>query len=231
LAFLFWLNGREPAVLTPPTIPQQTCRSRQTIFICYHDVMYGLGFIATVIGIIGGIPYILNTLKKKTKPHRFAWLIFLILSIIAFASQFALGARASLIFYGWFVINNVILFSLSMRKNGGYGDINTVNIICFVLAMVAVVLWKTTDSALLALICVLIADGIGAILIVVKAYKHPHTETMAMWAMGSVATLLNILAVGSTEVSLLAAPTQVFLFNVAIVVAILLGKRLRANHS
>ena len=186
---------------------------------------YGLGLIATVIGLIGGLPYIYNAFKRKTKPHRFAWLIFLILSIISFASQFALGARASLIFYGWFVINNVILFSLSMRKNGGYGDVNAVNVISFCLAIAAIALWKTTNSPLVALICTLVADGIGALLIVIKAYKHPHTETIIMWQAGSVATFLNVLAVGKLDPAILAAPVQVFLFNLAIVIAILLGRQ------
>lgn len=189
--------------------------------------MYGLGLIATIIGIIGAIPYIRDTYRKKTKPHRFAWLIFLILSIIALASQFSLGARASLIFYCWFVINNLLLFGLSLRRDAGYGDINPLNIFCLILATIAIILWKSTDSALLALLCVLIADGIGAILILVKAYTHPRTETMAMWALGSIATFLNVLAVGSTKIELLAAPTQVFLFNIGIVIAILAGRSLQ----
>lgn len=187
--------------------------------------MYGLGLIATLIGIAGGIPYIYNSIRRKTKPHRIAWGIFLVLSIISFASQLSLGARASLIFYGWFVINNVILLSLSLRKNAGYGDVTPLNIFCICMAALAIVLWKTTDSALLALICTLIADGIGALLIVIKSYQHPETETITMWYAGSVATFLNVLAVGSLKASILAAPIQVFLFNVAIVVAILMGRK------
>lgn len=188
--------------------------------------MYGLGLIATVIGIAGGLPYIYDTFRRKTKPHRVAWAIFLVLSIISFASQFSLGARASLIFYGWFVMNNLILTTLSLRKNGGYGDVSPLNIFCVILAAAAIVLWKTTDSALLALICTLVADGIGALLIVIKSYQHPETETIIMWYTGSIATFLNVLAVGSWNASILAAPVQVFSFNVAIVIAILLGRRM-----
>jgi hypothetical protein len=154
-----------------------------------------------------------------------AWLIFLILSIIAFSSQYKLGARASLIFYGWFVINNIILLSLSLRKNAGYGDVNMVNVVSFGLAIAAILLWRSTHSALTALICTLIADGIGALLIVIKAYKHPQTETIFMWKLGSIAAFLNVLAVGKWQASILAAPVQVFLFNVAIVLAILLGRK------
>lgn len=187
--------------------------------------MYGLGLVATIIGIAGGIPYIYNTIRRKTKPHRIAWAIFLVLSIISFASQLSLGARASLIFYGWFVINNVILLSLSLRKGGGYGGVTPINIFCICMAALAILLWKTTDSALLALICTLIADGIGALLIVIKSYLHPETETITMWYAGSVATFLNVLAVGTWKASIPAAPIQVFLFNVVIVIAILVGRK------
>lgn len=195
--------------------------------IRYDQIMYELGVLATVLGIIGGIPYIYNTYKKKTKPHRVAWIIFLILSIISFASQYALGARPSLIFAGWFVINNLILVLLSLRKNGGYGDVNPVNVISFLLAVMSIAVWQTTSSALLALVCVLIADGIGATLILIKSYKHPHTETAFMWVLGSVATLLNVLAVGKMDLVLLVSPIQIFLFNIGIVSAIYLGRKVK----
>lgn len=189
--------------------------------------MYGLGLIATLIGMVGALPYIYNAYRRKTKPHRVAWIIFLILSIISFASQFSLGARASLIFFAWFVLNNLILVALSLRKNGGYGDVNFVNILSLILAVASIVLWKTTNSPLVALICVLIADGIGALLIVIKSYKHPHTETIFMWYLGIIAGFLNILAVGKLDASQLAAPVQLFLFNVAIVAAILIGRQVK----
>lgn len=195
---------------------------------CYHEPMeLSFGVIATALGIIGAIPYIRDTYRKKTKPHRIAWFLFLVLSIIALTSQFALGARESLIFYTWFVVNNSIIFGLSLRKKNGYGDISKLNVFYLLLAILAIIVWKTTDSPLLALICVLIADGIGALLILIKSYKHPGTETMAMWLLGSIASLLNLLAVGSWNIELLAAPLQIFLFSVGIVVAILLGRRLK----
>ena len=186
-----------------------------------------LGIIATALGIVGAVPYIYDTYHKKTKPHRVAWLLFLILSIIALTSQYALGARESLIFYAWFVVNNTIIFSLSLRKKGGYGDVSKLNVFCFLLAVLAIAIWKTTDSALLALICVLIADGIGALLVLVKAYKHPGTETTIMWVLGAVASFLNVLAVGSWQPELIAAPLQIFLFSVGIVLAIVMGKKLK----
>ncbi len=191
--------------------------------------MFSLGVAATAIGIIGGIPYIYDTYKKKTKPHRFAWFIFLILSVLALLTQYSLGARESLVFYTWFVVNNVILLGLSLRKNGGYGDLSKTNVICLLLALTAIVLWRLTDSALLALVCVLIADGIGAMLILVKSYRHPQTETLSMWLLGGIATFLNILAANTLEPAILASPVQIFIFNIGIVAAILVGRSMKKN--
>lgn len=192
--------------------------------------MNELGLAATLIGIVGAIPYIYDTYRRKTKPHRLAWIIFLILSVISFASQYALGARASLFFFGWFVINNLILVTLSLRKNGGYGDVSFTNIVCFVLAISSIILWQTTNSPLVALICVLIADGIGALLIVIKSFKHPHSETIFMWILGIVSSFLNVLAVGKMDIPLLAAPIQLLIFNIAIVLAILMGKKVSSKR-
>lgn len=190
---------------------------------------YSLGLIASILGVVGAVPYIYDTYRYKTKPHRLAWILFLILSIISFASQFSLGARASLFFFGWFAINNTIIVGLSLRKNSGYGDISPLNVVCFLLAAMAIVLWKTTDSPLIALVCVLIADGIGALLIVIKSYKYPHTETIFMWYVGIVASFINILAVGEFSPTLLAAPVQLFIFDIAIVAAIIIGRRVKTE--
>ncbi len=187
-----------------------------------------LGISASLLGIVGAIPYIIDSYRRKTIPHRFAWFIFLVISIISFASQYALGARASLFFAGWFICNNVIIFSLSMRKNGGYGGVTTINIIGLVMALIGIVLWVTLSSPLAALLSVLAAEIIGALMIVIKIYKHPGSETLIMWALGTVASGLNILAVGKLDFALLSFPVYLFVANIAIVSAALLGTR--AGH-
>lgn len=187
------------------------------------------GITAGILGVIGAFAYIRDTYTKKTLPHRFAWLIFLILSVVSFASQAALGAEASLFYAGWFVVNNIIIVSLSFRKNGGYGNINTINVVCLVIALGGIILWKTLSSPLLALISVLIADGIGAVMIVIKSYKYPQSETLIMWVLGIVASGLAALSVGRWDPALLASPIQLLLFNVAIVLAIFMGKQVRSG--
>lgn len=183
------------------------------------------GLSASVLGIFGAAVYIKDTYQRKTLPHRFAWFIFLIISIISFASQYELGARSSLFFAGWFICNNIIIFSLSLREKGGHGGITTINIIGLALALVGILFWIVLSSPLAALLSVLAAEIIGATMIVFKIYKAPQSETLVMWATGIVASGLNILAVGKLDFALLAFPTYLFIANCAIVLAALLGVR------
>lgn len=46
-----------------------------------------LGYLAVVIGIVSYIPYITNIFRGKTKPHAFSWLVWAVLTGIAFAAQ------------------------------------------------------------------------------------------------------------------------------------------------
>jgi hypothetical protein len=181
------------------------------------------GIAAAVLGIAGSAPCIYNTIHGKIKPHRVTWLILLALSVISFASQFALGARASLFLFGWLVVNNLIMVGLAFRRNGRYG-VTPANVVCFALAVAGVWSWQITESALAALVCVLFADGINGWLIVVKSLRHPHTETLGLRSLGVVACTLNVLAVDAFDVILLAATVQLLILNVLIVAAILLGR-------
>ena len=191
--------------------------------------VYGIS--ALIFGIIGAFAYIRDSYLKKTKPHRFAWFIFLIISIISFASQFALGAKASLYFAGWFVCNNIIVLSLSFRKDSGYGGVTKINIIGLALAIIGIIFWQILSSPLVALISVLIAEIIGAIMIVAKSFKDPQTETIIMWVLGTVASLLNIFAVGRLDWALLAFPIYLFVANITIVSAIILGRKYHPNKN
>lgn len=182
------------------------------------------GLWAGLLGIIGASAYIRDTYRRKTTPHRFAWFIFLVISVISFASQYALGGTAQLYFAGWFVCNNIIILSLSLRKGSGYGGFTKMNVIGLTLAIIGIILWRVLSSPLAALLSVLVAEIIGAILIAIKSFRAPRTETALMWVLGIVASFLNILSVGKLDWALLAFPIYLFVADVTIVLAIWLGR-------
>jgi hypothetical protein len=183
------------------------------------------GIAAGCLGVVGAATYIYDIYKGKVKPHRFAWVIFWLLSFISFVAQVKLGAKASLYYAGWFVINNTVVVALSLRKNKGYGGIEKENIIGFCLAILGIVLWKSFSSPLLGLLSSLTADAIGASMIIIKSYKYPQTETVSMWILGIAASILMMLSVGTLNFALLAQPMYLFIASGLVVMAITLGKR------
>ena len=59
-----------------------------------------LGLLAGVVGIADTIPYVRDTVRGTTRPHRGTWLIWSVLAIVVCLSQRADGASWSLIMAG-----------------------------------------------------------------------------------------------------------------------------------
>ena len=56
-----------------------------------------LGLLAGVVGIADTIPYVRDTVRGSTRPHRGTWLIWSVLAMVVCLSQRADGASRSLI--------------------------------------------------------------------------------------------------------------------------------------
>src|SRR5438105_2756570 len=57
-----------------------------TLYMDYKEI---LGFASTIIAIISYLPYLNDIATNKTKPHTITWLIWGILTTIAFVGQIA----------------------------------------------------------------------------------------------------------------------------------------------
>ena len=73
-----------------------------------------LGVLAALVGIANTVPYVRDTVRRSTRPHRGTWLIWSMLAIVVCLSQRADGASRSLVMAGTHaVLNAVIFFSRS----------------------------------------------------------------------------------------------------------------------
>lgn len=182
-----------------------------------------LGYLSGVIVLIGYIPYVRDILAKKTKPQRTSWFIWLILGGIAFFSQLAEGASSSLWMPGVQTIAVLLVFLLSIKN--GMGGFEKRDKISLVLAGLGLLIWILSKEAIFALLMTIFADLMGGILSVIKSYEEPESETMITWVCDAISGLLAALAVGSFDVVLWLYPMYILLINLAVIVAIILGKR------
>lgn len=181
------------------------------------------GYISALFVVLSSIPYIIDILRKKTKPHRVTWLIYTVLSSIAFFSQLAKGATDSLWLSGFITIDVTLCFLLSLKY--GVGGVAKKDIVVFLFAALGLVAWYLTNEAAIALYIVILIDMAGSYLTLEKAYKQPETETFIMWFFSAIAAFFAMLAVGSLNIILLSYPLAILLIDGSIATAILLGKR------
>ena len=88
-----------------------------------------LGVLAVLVGIADTIPYVRDTLRGATRPHRGTWLIWSVLAIVVCASQRADGATWSLLMAGAQGVLTSLVFFLAIgggEPGGGRGPASTI---------------------------------------------------------------------------------------------------------
>ncbi len=171
-----------------------------------------LGVLAAVIGVVGTLPYVRDTLRSVTRPHRGAWLIWSTLAVVAFLSQRADGASWSAVMCGAQALTNGAVFVLAFRR--GTGAVTLGDRLLLLLAAVGVAGWLATDDPLIATGCVIAADFVAAGLMLPKSWCDPGSETLSTFVLASISGVLAAGAAGSP--SLLVYPVYYCLVNAAL---------------
>jgi hypothetical protein len=187
-----------------------------------------LGVLAGVVGIADTIPYVRDTIRGSTRPHRGTWLIWSVLAIVVFLSQRADGATWSLIMAAAQAVLTGAIFLLSIRR--GEGGLSPADVLMLTLAGGGVIGWIVADEPVIATACVVAADLIGAAMMVPKTYRDPGSETLATFALASLSGALATGAVGTLDPSLLLYPVYYCLANGALAVLIHHRRRLLASR-
>ena len=187
-----------------------------------------LGVLAGVVGIADTIPYVRDTIRGSTRPHRGTWLIWSVLAIVVFLSQRADGATWSLIMAAAQAVLTGAIFLLSIRR--GEGGLSPADVLMLTLAGGGVIGWIVADEPVIATACVVAADLIGAAMMVPKTYRDPGSETLATFALASLSGALATGAVGTLDPSLLLYPAYYCLANGALAVLIRQRRRRLASR-
>lgn len=163
------------------------------------------------LGAAESLPYVRDTVRRVTVPHRGSWLIWSVLEVVAVESQRADGARWSLIPLVTQAIGTWLVFVLSLRL--GSGGLSRVDLGLIALAAAGVVGWIVADEPVIATACVIAADFVAAVMMLPKAWHDPESETLSTYAIASMAGAMSVGAVATMSPALLAYPIYFSLVN------------------
>lgn len=190
------------------------------------DYKIFLGIVATVIGFIGYVPYIRDTLKGATKPHVFSWFLWSLMEGIVFFAQISKGAGVGAWVTGTGSLVTLFIAVLAWRSPDK--QITKWDWAAFAGAIIGIILWRTTHNPLSAVIFVSVADALAYAPTYRKAWSKPQEETLIEYALASVKWLVSIFALQSLNLTTWLYPaTLVFTNALFVAVSLIRRKTLR----
>ena len=181
--------------------------------------------ISAVLIFIAAPPYVIDTIKGKTRPERVTWLIFSVLGLIAFGSQLALGASWSLVFSGLDTAASILVFVLAIKY--GVGGHTRLDISALVVAGIGVIIAVVAKEPVISLLGVILADLSGMALTIKKTFISPKTETTVSWLLVATASLFGMLTIGKLSYGILLYPFYLMIANYSVPITQLLSRSLR----
>jgi hypothetical protein len=182
------------------------------------SLAHWLVIISAAISFSGAAVYIRDMIRGKSKPNLVTWGLWAFAPLIATGA--ALSANADLwatlrIFISGFSPLLVFLAAFFVRQ--GYWKLSKFDYICGALSLVALGVWIVADSPIFAILLAAIADIFATIPTIIKAWKHPETETLYTYFVGIFAASIIFPAIpvwnienAAFQIYLLVANTTMF---------------------
>lgn len=182
-----------------------------------------IGIVAGILGLIGYIPYIMSILKNKTRPNKASWFIWTVVGgLLAFSYMAEGDPNAIWLPLGYF-FGPLIVAILSLRY--GYAVWSKLDKICIIVAIISIIPWLLSKSAIITLLINVVIDAAGGIPTIVKSYREPETEDFTAWLIFFIANTMQLFAVSVWNLS---AIYPIYLFFLAgIIVALIIKDKIK----
>ena len=169
--------------------------------------------IGAVIASLGGFYYLYETITGKAKPNRVTWLLWGLFPMIIFIAQRVQGVEGLswVTFAAGFTPFLILLASFLNKK--AYWKTEPKDYYLMAAAVVGIVLWLLTDNPNLAILFALAADLFAGLPTVIKAYKHPATESWIAYGISAVGFGLSILSIQTFSFESAAFVIYLFIIN------------------
>lgn len=155
--------------------------------------------VASILAIIGNIPYLRDILKKKVHPHPYTWLVWSIVSCIIFFGQVSKGAGIGAMPTAASEIFTILIFLFSIKY--GFKKINKIDNIFLILALIGIIPWLITKDPTISVIIAVSIDLIAFTPTIRKTWLYPKTETPLLYFTNIIRHILMLLALKSYNIA------------------------------
>lgn len=155
--------------------------------------------IAAILAVVGNVPYCIDIIKRRVKPHAYSWFVWAIVSGIVFFGQIEKGAGLGAIPTFAAEIFTFINFGLSLKY--GYRQITRSDTYFLVLALAAIAIWIMTSDPTYSVLIAVIIDVIAFIPTIRKTWLEPKTESPTLYTMNVIRHVLALFSMQAYNIA------------------------------
>lgn len=151
--------------------------------------------IGAIIASLGGLYYLYETILGTAKPNRVTWLLWAVFPMITFVAQRvqAVEGVSWATFVSGFVPLVIVVASFFNRK--AYWRTRPLDYGCMVLGIAGIVLWAVMKTPNVAILFAVLADFAAAVPTLLKAYRHPETESWIAYGISAFGFIVSMSAI------------------------------------
>jgi hypothetical protein len=155
--------------------------------------------IAALLAVAGNIPYVIDILKGRVKPHAYTWFVWTIVSAIVFFGQLMKGAGVGALPTAASEIFTLIIFLLSLKY--GFRGVTRIDTFFLLAALAGIIPWALTNDPTISVIIAVSIDVIAFIPTFRKTWVEPKTETPVLYGMNVVRHILALFSMQAYNVA------------------------------
>lgn len=137
------------------------------------------------------LPYLIDVIKKRTKPRIVTWMTWGTLMSIAAATSIVEKQYSTVVLLLSSAVGSFAIVILGIKS--GDKKFEKLDIACLIGVVVGIILWQIFNSPSIGALAMVLIDFIGGIPTTMHAWKKPNEETWLtffMCLLGSICTLL-----------------------------------------
>ena len=151
--------------------------------------------VGAVLVTIGGVSYLIDTLQGRNQPNKVTWLLWGVAPLMAFAAQVSEGVGIAAVATFAVGAMPLAIFAASFVNQRSVWHTTAFDLVCGVLSVLGLLLWAVTSDANLAILFAIFADFAAAVPTIIKAWRHPETESSVFFWLGIVNASIGLLIV------------------------------------
>ena len=179
-----------------------------------------LVFVAAVTTLLAAFAYIRSMLNGNAKPNRVTWLMWAIAPFFATAAEISKGV-------GWAVLpvfmagfSPTLIFTASFAVKNAHWKLVKFDYICGVVSALSLILWYFTKEPNVAIVFAIASDAIASVPTLIKAIRHPETESVWPFITGIFSALSSFAAAKLWTFSEYGFPAYLLIINVILFLSV-----------